>query len=221
MKTPLMLPLALATALTAAAAFGAEPVPADAWNFAEFREGAPLASLQGRDLVPHGAVTGNGLGADFLGGGYLELKEDFNNIAGDTFTVVAEVEQMEPASAAYGTIFFAHPVIVARLSGTKLAAACDGDWRAITGEAGSMRGNTSRVAATFDGTTYRLYLDGELLGERAASVDPKKSPVLLVGGRPKDGTDGGSDSQESFPGQIRWLKIYNSALTPEQIAAIK
>lgn len=221
MKMKKVLPLLIVILSATSGVRGSEPVPVDAWNFAEFREGAPLASLQGRELVPHGAVTSHGSGADFVGGGYLELKEDFNDIAGDTFSVVAEVEQIEPASAAYGTIFFAHPVIVARLAGTKLAAACDGDWHAITGEAASMRGNTSRVAATFDGTTYRLYLDGELLGERAASVDPKKSPVLLVGGRPKDGSDGGADSQESFPGQIRWLKIYNSALTPEQIAAIK
>jgi hypothetical protein len=217
MKASPLLPLILA--LTAVSASGAEPVPADAWDFTAFRDGQPLASLQGRELVPRGPVTGQGTGADLLGGGYLELKEDFANIAGDTFSVVAEVEQMEPASAAYGTIFYAHPYMVTRLAGTKIAAACDGDWHAITGEAGSMRGNTSRVAATFDGSTYKLYLDGELLGERPASADPKKSGIIFVGGRPKDGAEGGS--QESFPGQIRWLKIYNSALTPEEIAAIK
>lgn len=221
MKAPLILPLVLVTALATTAAFGAEPVPSDAWNFAELRDGSPLAGAQGREFVPHGAVTGNGLGADFLGGGYLELKENFANIAGDTFSVVVEVEQMGPASSAYGTIFFASPAIVIRLWGKKLEASCDGDWHAIGGDGTSMAGRISRAAATFDGTTYKLYLDGELLGERTASAAPKSAPVIYVGGRPKDGGDEGADSQESFPGLVRWLKIYNSALTPEQIAAIK
>jgi hypothetical protein len=219
MKTVFPLVIAIFSAISGVQA--SDPVPADAWNFAEFREGAPLSGLQGRELVPHGAVTSHGTGADFLDGGYLELKENFHDIAGDTFSVVAEVEQVGPVPATYGTVFFAHPAIVLRLWGKKLEASCDGDWHAIGGDASSISGRISRVAATFDGTTYKLYLDGELLGERAASVDPKESPLLLVGGRPKSDSGGGSDSQESFPGQIRWLKIYNSALTPEQIAAIK
>lgn len=221
MKAILLLAVLATTLSSIPAIEAAEPVPADAWDFAAFSDGTPLASLQGRELVPHGPVTGNGAGADFLGGGYLELKEDFNNIAGDTFSVVAEVEQVGPTPSTYGTIFFAAPTIVLRLWGKKIEASCDGDWHAIAGDASSISGRVSRVAATFDGTTYKLYLDGELLGERAASVELKKSPVILVGGRPKDGSGEGGESQESFPGQIRWLKTYKSALTPEQIASIK
>jgi hypothetical protein len=59
------------------------------------------------------------------------------------------------------------------------------------------------------------------LSSGAATVDPKKSSTILVGGRPNDGTSGSATSIESFPGLVRWLKIYDSALTPEQIAAIK
>ncbi len=205
----------------ARAAQGAEPVPVDQWNFADFSSGSPVAGQHGLEFVPHGDVTASGAGADFLGGGYLELKEDLTKIAGDTFSVVLEVEQGGPPGATYGTILFAHPSMVIRLSGPKLEAACDGDWHAIAADATSMKGRVARVAATFDGTTYRLYLDGELLGERAATVDPKKSSTILVGGRPNDGSTSTAASIESFPGLVRWLKLYDSALTLEQLAAIK
>ena len=74
------------------------------------------------------------------------------------------------------------------------------------------------AAATYDGTTARLYLDGEPVGERKISgglLEPGFENVALCVG----GASSGPESAVSykFSGLINEAKIFTGVLTPEQI----
>ena len=69
----------------------------------------------------------------------------------------------------------------------------------------------THLAATFDGTTYRFYIDGVLHGSATGSLGPPNSAPLTIGN---------SGTCNSFGGLIDEPSIYNRALTQAEIQAI-
>jgi hypothetical protein len=71
----------------------------------------------------------------------------------------------------------------------------------------------THLAATYDGSTQRLYMNGELVGTR-----PQAGEITVSGGRLRIGGNSISDD-EHFTGYIDEVRVYNRALTQAEIAA--
>jgi len=77
-------------------------------------------------------------------------------------------------------------------------------------------GQWVHVAATYDGTTIRLYRDGaEVAWAASAGQIAVNDKPFLIGG-----TEGGSAGQNFWKGAIDELAVYDHALTATEIAAI-
>jgi len=77
-------------------------------------------------------------------------------------------------------------------------------------DAGIQTGQWQHIAGTFDGTIMRVFLDGEQIGELAVAGSISTNPILpTVGGR--------SDTAVSFDGAIDEVKVYDQALTADEI----
>ena len=77
-------------------------------------------------------------------------------------------------------------------------------------DAGVALGQWQHIAGTFDGTTMLVFVNGEQVGELAASGSIISNPILpTIGGR--------SDTAVDFDGANDELKVYDRALTPEEI----
>jgi hypothetical protein len=70
----------------------------------------------------------------------------------------------------------------------------------------------THLAATYDGTTLRLYVNGVLVNSRSAS-----GPLIVSTGTLRIG--GNSAWGEFFQGRIDEVRVYNRALTPAEIQA--
>jgi alpha-mannosidase len=70
------------------------------------------------------------------------------------------------------------------------------------------------ITATSDGRTLRLYLDGELLAERAAEL-VDDHPIVMIA--PQDPWE----HQRQFEGEIREFSIWNAALTESAIKSLR
>lgn len=67
------------------------------------------------------------------------------------------------------------------------------------------------LAGTFDGTTYRFYLDGALIGANSGTLgNPNTSPLLI----------GDAGTCASFVGMMQNISIYNRALSAAEVEAI-
>jgi hypothetical protein len=64
----------------------------------------------------------------------------------------------------------------------------------------------NHVAATFDGTTYRLFANGSEVGSKAAKKGPVLQPIRRIG-----------RVDYWFPGAIREVRLWNRALSGEEI----
>jgi hypothetical protein len=70
------------------------------------------------------------------------------------------------------------------------------------------------AALSYDGKTMRLYVNGKLLGEKEIGLERKPGEgVLRLGRRP-------DDARACFQGIYDDLRIWNRALTPEEIKAV-
>jgi parallel beta-helix repeat protein len=73
------------------------------------------------------------------------------------------------------------------------------------------------VLATFDEDQVRLYLDGELVGQRDFSMDWRDNPQYLqIGGTGWSSASGSSAAANSLNGTMRDVAIHNRALTPDE-----
>jgi hypothetical protein len=68
------------------------------------------------------------------------------------------------------------------------------------------------VAASFDGTTARLFLDGRMIGEVAASGPLRTTGDLYIGHRPT------GETPRSFRGSIDEVAVYDRALEADEIS---
>ncbi len=69
----------------------------------------------------------------------------------------------------------------------------------------------THLAGTFDGTTFRLYLNGQLAGSAAGTLGPANAAPLIIGG---------SGSCQTFAGLLDEVSIYNRALSASEIQTI-
>jgi ketosteroid isomerase-like protein len=79
----------------------------------------------------------------------------------------------------------------------------------------------THVAATFDGTTLRIYRNGTLAGEQAIDAPPRDlqdtTKPLAMGYVPKDPV---ATTEPRFRGDLDDVRVYAVALTPAQIAQV-
>jgi hypothetical protein len=93
-----------------------------------------------------------------------------------------------------------------------------GIWHAVLVRDDKLPERWTHVAASYDGKTARLYLNGKLAGEKEKEAPMTFDADVLVGYRPVR-TKTGVENQEFFKGAIDELKVYDVALTPEQVKA--
>jgi len=75
------------------------------------------------------------------------------------------------------------------------------------------------LAATYDGATLRLYVNGSLIASRAATgniVSDPSRPLILGAGQ----NDGSSAVQEAVSGRIDDVRLYTRALSATEIQAL-
>lgn len=86
----------------------------------------------------------------------------------------------------------------------------------VFGKTAIARGEWHHVAATYDGTTWRLYLDGELDGEAAANATPRADsvhPFAIGTAIASDGVPHGF-----LQGAVDELRVWSRARTADEIA---
>jgi len=69
----------------------------------------------------------------------------------------------------------------------------------------------THLAGTFDGTTFRFYIDGVLVGSGSGTLGPTNTAPLEIGN---------SGACEQFGGLIDEVEVFNRALSATEIAAI-
>jgi hypothetical protein len=74
-------------------------------------------------------------------------------------------------------------------------------------------GRWHHCAATFDGKTMRVYLDGKEMGSR-------ERPGVITAGGAAPGCIGSSSGGENFQGWMDDLRVYSEALTAEEVARL-
>lgn len=84
----------------------------------------------------------------------------------------------------------------------------------LSGATGNLAGAWHHVAATFDGTTRRIYLDGALLN----SDTPGSSHAVPNANNLRIGS---TNNAEYFPGSIDEVRVWNVARTTAQLSAAK
>ena len=67
----------------------------------------------------------------------------------------------------------------------------------------------THLAGTFDGSTYRFYINGVLAGVTSGNLGPVNNSTLRIGG---------SGACNTFPGLLDEVEIFNRALSEEEIA---
>ena len=76
-------------------------------------------------------------------------------------------------------------------------------------------------AASVEGDTVRMFLDGLELAMEESKIEPIKTNDLpLMIGKPS-GSGSGKDKNDLFQGRIDDVRLYGVALTPEQIQAVR
>lgn len=180
------------------------------------------ALLQGESVWVDGRF---GRALSLRGGGSLRVEGAliFNTISA-AFTVSAWV-QGPPAADADGVILSRYaggakgPLyafgITAGRSRVQINFA-NGYFADLASDAALPRDTWVHVAATFDQTDVRLYVDGRLAGTAAylLGIPPEVSPIVIGGAQTITGT------ASRFSGVLDEVMLYNRALTPAEVAAL-
>ncbi|MFD4764513.1 LamG domain-containing protein [Streptomyces sp. NPDC058439] len=90
----------------------------------------------------------------------------------------------------------------------------DGNWVELKTTATVPTGGWHHVAAAYDGATIKIYIDGALRATRpqTGALIPSTGTPVVVGSSP-------ADSSRNFLGSIDEARVYNRALTADDIAA--
>ncbi|MEM1041117.1 MAG: LamG-like jellyroll fold domain-containing protein [Bacteroidota bacterium] len=90
----------------------------------------------------------------------------------------------------------------------------NGSWQELTTPNGTLALNVwQHVAATYDGATMRIYVDGAEVAARSLSHSITANDFALRVGSSEN------SPERTFPGGIDEVRVWNVARTPEQIAA--
>ncbi len=90
----------------------------------------------------------------------------------------------------------------------------NGSWQELTTPTGALVLDAwQHVAATYDGTTMRIYVDGEQVSSRSVSHSITDNDFALRVGSSEN------SPERTFPGGIDEVRIWNVARSPEQIEA--
>ena len=93
----------------------------------------------------------------------------------------------------------------------------NGAYQQIDSGITSVNGTKYTVVLTYDGSTEKLYVNGELKGSINVSgviAKTRKATSMALGGNPlRDGVDSGA-----FKGQILSAKIYNRGITADEVS---
>lgn len=88
-----------------------------------------------------------------------------------------------------------------------------------SGQSGTNFNCWIHMAGTYDGSLMRLYIDGEEIGQRSLTgninLDPSRPLTIGV-----EENGGGNVPENPFDGRIDEIRIYNRALSADEIAAI-
>ncbi|MCP4261061.1 MAG: LamG domain-containing protein [Planctomycetes bacterium] len=97
-------------------------------------------------------------------------------------------------------------------SGSSIRGTVNASARSDTSSTPSFVGEWAHLCMTYDGTAVILYKDGEEVGRNDASGELQQNDLSLsIGGRLGSG--------QNFNGVIDDVKLYNHALTPEEVLA--
>ncbi len=195
--------------------------------------GSVIDSVSGLNGTPVGTVTfgaqsanpNTGTSASFAGTGNIDVP--FNAALNPAaFTVSAWAKVQNGSSGVFRSVVTdrndpGESIPAAGTQGYILYAASDNTWQFWTGS-GTAAWNTltgpavnngvwTHLAATFDGTTKRLFVNGALAASAAQTYVPNVAEAFHIGG----GGDAGTSFR--FNGQIDDVRVFNSALALSEI----
>lgn len=218
-------PLALAAMFLAAITSSrAEDIPAPVWllNASDSKNGTFVTTVPQGDS---GEVQGNVAIEDeaivFSGEpGSITFHFAGEGVFGGQFTVVA---RLTPEGInGYGPILASNPPRGFALSLHPIGgytASAGGQWHAIVSNRDTQRkGDQQLVAATFDGSILKLYVDGMEAGEAALDRPPHGVNKLVVGSNGRVRDDGSVTDVSIF--RLKELAIYETVLTADQISTL-
>lgn len=164
--------------------------------------------------VAAGGLFGQALA--FSGGEALTL-DAHPNLA--TFTQAAWVKPTSADSAAHGVLGSQSGVASQRAPSLSIieqnrvqAGFGDGSaWNSLSSGPALTPGTWNHIAASFDGTTYRIYVNGALSASTSAFAGKQPYPVTQL-------TFGQTDTV--FQGRLDRVRIYNRALSDGEIAVL-
>ncbi len=81
------------------------------------------------------------------------------------------------------------------------------------------QGQWTHVTVTFDGTTKIVYFDGQEVGRGVFSFGTKTDATISIGGADFN-EEGGWRSYDVFHGALDDIRLYNRALTPQEVYAL-
>jgi hypothetical protein len=183
------------------------------------------------DNVNHGTMVNMDSGTDWVEGkrnsaldfdgsdDYIEVPKDSSiSFSGEPFTVSVWIKNGDDSQGGMGLVGNADYE-----NGGFMLAVNDNDAEFIMNDDSSeyrFRSNNSALSegewihfvGFFDGNTQRMYIDGVLIEEQSAAITDNNDDFKIG-----DGTQGGWDN---FNGQIDDVRIYNYALTEDDIRRI-
>ena len=181
----------------------------------------------------HFIVTGtasapghSGLAREFSGeNSKITIDSDLSKFMISEYTVACWVQPHQQGG--YGLIFDLNGNygVRLRLYGTSLNLNTGSQWHLIESESNSIKPEEwTHVAATCDSNVARLYVNGKLVGEKEVTQKLTFGATASIGQsthvRNADDADTADPKDSVLNGTIDDLRVYDIALTPEQIAAL-
>ncbi|MDJ0717264.1 MAG: neuraminidase-like domain-containing protein [Prochloraceae cyanobacterium] len=148
---------------------------------------------------------------------YISFSSSNAPLGNQSYTIAAWIKPDEMGSrgiVGWGNYKITNEVITLRLMGKAEATNADGIrhcWSShdLPAPVGDLTNSWHHVAATFDGTTRKIFLDGkEVASDKASGLNVTKNDNLTIGL---------TWDREYFNGQIAEVRIWNVALSSKQI----
>ena len=206
------------------------PAPIAHWNCDEIKDG----KVEGTGPASRtGEATGITRGEGKIGKALifanpearLTFPVDLNHTETNGVTVSLWF-RADSSQGDYGQLFNdngARGINLRLVHGKAISLGASNKWHLVRQEAGAIRpGEWVHVAATLDGKTARLYVDGKLIGEGDAPVQIKYANEIQIGYRLDAPSAATPETKpiDIFTGAIDEIKIFSVALDPQQVATL-